>query len=80
MIALIFLRGYVSQVQLEYPKLVSAIHWLNPGFTLGTFLLSHDTALKLLAFLFVTVPLGVVQWWNLLDRIKERRAKKNAAR
>lgn len=62
-----------------HPKFVDLSHWINPSVTIAALTLSHEDWLKLLAFLFVTVPLGVVQWWSLVDRVKERRAKKNAA-
>lgn len=64
-------------LQANYPRVFSWSHWLNLGFTGSNLLLNHDLLLKTLAFLFVTVPLGVVQWWNLLDKWRERRAKKH---
>lgn len=60
-------------------RIVGLIHWANAGFTLGTITFDLDTALKIAAFLIVTVPLGAVQWWNFIDRYRERRAKKNAS-
>lgn len=69
----------LAYAQANYPKLVDSSHWLNLGFTTGNIILNHETILKIAGFLFVTVPLGVVQWWNLLDRFKERRAKRNVA-
>jgi hypothetical protein len=54
------------------------IHWINASFTIGTITFDLDVALKILAFLFVTVPLGVIQWWNFLDRYHAR--KNNAPR
>lgn len=54
--------------------------WINAPFTLGVIALDADMALKIAAFLFVTLPLGVVQWWNLRDKFEERRARRNASR
>lgn len=59
-------------------RLVRTVHWANAGFTIGAITFDLDTALKVAAFLIVTVPLGAVQWWNFIDRYRERRSKKNA--
>lgn len=64
-------------LQTNHPRVVTAANWLNPTFTVGTFTLNHDLTIKVLAFLFVTVPLGIVQWWSLYDKWQERRAKKH---
>jgi hypothetical protein len=49
------------------------VHWANTGFTLGTITFNFDITVKILAFLFVTLPLGVTQWLALSDRLKQRR-------
>jgi hypothetical protein len=58
-------------------RVVGIVHWANTGFTLGAITLDLDTLLKIAAFLTVTVPLAAIQWWNLIDRYRERQAKKN---
>lgn len=75
-----FLTTALDYLQTHHPKLVAATHWLNAGFTLGNFTLDTDLTIKVLAFLFVTVPLGIVQWWNLVEKWKERRLKKHGQR
>lgn len=59
------------------PKVLNFVHWANAGFTIGTITFDFDFLLKIAALLLVTVPLGAIQWWNLYDKWKERRAKKN---
>lgn len=49
------------------------VHWTNTGFTLGTITFNFDLTVKILAFLFVTLPLGITQWLALSDRLKKRR-------
>jgi hypothetical protein len=58
-------------------RVIGIVHWANTGFTLGAITLDLDTLLKIAAFLTVTVPLAAIQWWNLIDRYRERQAKKN---
>ena len=55
-------------------------NWFNAPFTIATITLDFDAKLKLLAFLFVTVPLGVIQWWNLVDKYRARQATTNASK
>lgn len=52
------------------------LHWLNAGCTLGAVWLPEDS-LKVAAFLFVTLPLGIIQWWSLLDMWHKRHGKKD---
>lgn len=68
----------LDYLQNAYPRFVSTVNWVNPlftGFTL--FNLDLDLTLKVLAFLFVTLPLGIIQWANLVKFLKERRDKQN---
>lgn len=50
-------------------------HWANAAFTLGVAVLTPEDLLKIAAFLFVTLPLGIVQWWSLLDKWRKRYGK-----
>lgn len=59
-------------------KLTGFVHWFNALFTSAVLTVNLEATLKILAFLLVTVPLGIVQWWNFLDRRKERQLKLNA--
>lgn len=71
----------LDYVLTHHPKLATAVNWLNPLFTgLAFFKLDLDLTLKVLAFLFVTLPLGIVQWGHAVKFLKERRAKKNDSR
>lgn len=65
-----------SYLQAYHPKLVDYTHWVNLAFFSGTIFLNHETAFKVLGFFFVTFPLGMIQWWNLMDKWQERRAKR----
>lgn len=58
--------------------LAYAANWLNPSFTLAAFTLDIEFILKVAAFLFVTLPLGVIQWWSLVDKWKARRASRDS--
>ena len=51
--------------------------WVNPPFTTAVLVIDADLAFKIAAFVFVTLPLGVIQWWKLSDEWKARRAKRN---
>lgn len=62
----------------DHPKAASIIQWGNPVFTGFAITADLDLAIKVLAFLFVTVPLGIVQWGNAVKYLKERRAKRHA--
>lgn len=53
-------------------KRESLIHWVNAGFTLGTISIDADVLLKIAAFLFVTLPLGYVQWVSAIEKWKAR--------
>lgn len=62
-----------------HPKAASAVQWFNPFFTGFALTVDIDLTIKVLAFLFVTLPLGIVQWGNAVKFLKERRAKKNGS-
>lgn len=49
------------------------VHWFNAAFTIGSITFDFDFALKVLAFLFVTLPLGIVQWGHAMKFLRERR-------
>lgn len=54
-------------------------HLFNPGFTFLAITINADFMLKVAAFLFVTLPLGYVQWVNAVEKWKERRRKINGS-
>jgi hypothetical protein len=54
-------------------------HWFNTGFTVATISLDPELMLKVGAFLFVTLPLGYVQWVSAVEKWKERSRKRNGS-
>lgn len=75
-----YLQGSLTYLNEQYPRLFTLVHWVNVPVTVGNITINPDATLKVLAFLFVTVPLGIIQWWSLYDKLKERRAKKHGSR
>jgi L-ribulose-5-phosphate 3-epimerase UlaE len=74
------LSSFLDYVQTHYPKAGNLANWTNPVFTGLALTIDFDLTIKVLAFLFVTLPLGIVQWGHAVKFLKERRAKKNVSR
>jgi hypothetical protein len=53
------------------------INWGNATFTgVIAFGINHDTFIEVCAFMFVTLPLGYLQWTAAIAKWRERQAKK----